>query len=343
MKWVIGIVVLLLIAACSPEPVRFPVQDAPQPAVQEVTQPTTPDPVKNIPVKPPVPPKPVDPLKTAEPTIVAPPTIPIKDPEPLAPGEERTGFHYQLQDVTFSNLKTVNTKYFIVDIDDASLSREELKALQDQEKIILSYLSIGEAEDYRSYWQSNWKPGNPSFIDQVNPDWEGNYKVKYWDPVWQQMMVNQINKIARAGYDGAYLDIVDAYYYFEQRGQKDSAEDMIDFIQKLRFAGRQVNQKFLIVPQNAVDLYDYTKYKAVIDGFGKEDTWFNDDNVQSSDETKYVLKFLKRARGDGKFVLAIDYPTSNNNICEFYRECRRLQFECTVSNRDLDLNQPIVC
>jgi cysteinyl-tRNA synthetase len=80
-------------------------------------------------------------------------------------------------------------------------------------------LSIGEAEDYRYYWQTDWRTGNPSWIAEENPDWEGNYKVKYWEPEWQDIIYGNNNsyliRILGAGFDGVYLDIIDAFEYFE--------------------------------------------------------------------------------------------------------------------------------
>jgi len=80
-------------------------------------------------------------------------------------------------------------------------------------------MSIGEAEDYRYYWQSGWKVGNPSFLDKENPNWKGNYKVRYWDKDWQNIIYGNDNsylkKILDAGFDGVYLDIIDGFEYFE--------------------------------------------------------------------------------------------------------------------------------
>ena len=54
-----------------------------------------------------------------------------------------------------------------------------------------------------------------------NPDWPGNYKVKYWNEEWQGLIYkNQdsyLNKIMAAGFDGVYLDIIDAFEYFEDK------------------------------------------------------------------------------------------------------------------------------
>ena len=76
---------------------------------------------------------------------------------------------------------------------------------------MLTYESIGEAEDYRDYWQSGWKSAKPSWMLGENPDWEGNYSVKFWDPAWQKIVYARVDAAIKAGYQGMYLDIVDAY------------------------------------------------------------------------------------------------------------------------------------
>lgn len=86
-------------------------------------------------------------------------------------------------------------------------------------RLIISYMSIGEAEDYRYYWSDTWKVGNPYWIEAENPDWEGNYKVKYWESEWQNIIYGNndsyLKKIIDSNFDGAYLDIIDAFEYFE--------------------------------------------------------------------------------------------------------------------------------
>jgi cysteinyl-tRNA synthetase len=53
-----------------------------------------------------------------------------------------------------------------------------------------------------------------------NPDWKGNYKVKYWDPQWQAIIYGNDRSYAKmildAGFDGVYLDLIDAFEYYEQ-------------------------------------------------------------------------------------------------------------------------------
>lgn len=86
-------------------------------------------------------------------------------------------------------------------------------------RLVVSYMSIGEAEDYRYYWQPGWDSGSPSFIDDENPDWAGNFKVRYWEKGWQDIIFGNkdsyLKKILNAGFNGVYLDIIEAFEYFE--------------------------------------------------------------------------------------------------------------------------------
>ena len=86
-------------------------------------------------------------------------------------------------------------------------------------RMVVCYMSIGEAENYRYYWQNLWNSDKPDWIAAENPDWPGNYKVKYWNQDWQGIIYKNsdsyLNKITVAGFDGVYLDIIDAFEYFE--------------------------------------------------------------------------------------------------------------------------------
>lgn len=87
-------------------------------------------------------------------------------------------------------------------------------------RLIICYMSIAEAEDYRCYWDSSWETGDPIWLDRENPDWGGNYKVRYWEKDWQSIIFGNNNSylkmIINAGFNGVYLDIIDAFEYFEE-------------------------------------------------------------------------------------------------------------------------------
>ncbi len=96
-----------------------------------------------------------------------------------------------------------------------------LVACDDSEvdPIYKEHMSIGEAEDYRFYWSSDCDDEKPEWIEAENPRWPGNYKVKYWNPNWQSIIFGSsdayLDKILAGGFDGVYLDIIDAFDYFE--------------------------------------------------------------------------------------------------------------------------------
>ncbi|MFK7050259.1 endo alpha-1,4 polygalactosaminidase [Flavobacterium columnare] len=98
----------------------------------------------------------------------------------------------------------------------------EVNRLKNKEnggkRLVISYMSIGEAESYRYYWDKNWYTNKPSWLDEENTDWKGNFKVKYWDENWQSIIYGNNNsylkKILDANFDGVYLDIIDAFDYY---------------------------------------------------------------------------------------------------------------------------------
>ncbi|MCD4696995.1 MAG: endo alpha-1,4 polygalactosaminidase [Bacteroidales bacterium] len=121
---------------------------------------------------------------------------------------------------------STNYDLLIMDLffnDGSEFTAAEINELKNKEnggkRIVISYMSIGEAEDYRYYWQASWDSNWPSWIDSENPDWEGNYKVKYWHEEWQDIIFGKNNsylqKIMDANFDGVYLDIIDAFEHFE--------------------------------------------------------------------------------------------------------------------------------
>lgn len=102
------------------------------------------------------------------------------------------------------------------------LTANEVNALkrkpQGGQRLVFAYLSIGEAENYRSYWQPSWTAQPPDWLVAQNPDWDGNFKVRYWQTDWQNILFgspsSQLDRILAAGFNGAMLDVVDAYQFF---------------------------------------------------------------------------------------------------------------------------------
>ena len=113
---------------------------------------------------------------------------------------------------------------------------------------------------------------------------------------------------------------------------------MIALIRKIRETGKANNDQFLVFPQNAPELLPYPGYLAAIDGFGKEDLYFNGYNelikagskaaANPDQESQYDVDFLRLMKDAGKTVLVVDYfdPTQTRQAADFESQAREEGF-----------------
>ena len=139
----------------------------------------------------------------------------------LNPGKfaSSTDYLQQLQDTDYDLL--------IIDLylENRLLTQPEVKSLQRKKnggkRLVFAYMSVGEAETYRRYWQPEWAKKIPHWLDKPNEDWQNNYRVKFWRPEWKHILYGSpdayLDEIMAAGFDGAFLDVVDVYQYFQTK------------------------------------------------------------------------------------------------------------------------------
>lgn len=136
--------------------------------------------------------------------------------------------NYNTKEEFIAAIVATNYDLILIDLlfnDGSEFTASEIAQLRQKanggSRLVMCYMSIGEAEDYRYYWQSSWSQNPPTFLKEQNPNWEGNYKVEYWNKEWQQLIFGNENayldKVLAAGFDGVYLDIIDAFEYFEEQ------------------------------------------------------------------------------------------------------------------------------
>lgn len=203
-------------------------------------------------------------------------------------------------------------------------------------KQIIAYMSIGEAEEARYYWQRSWvrrgvkTKSAPNWLYRVNEGgWQGNWRVRFWDPQWQNLIVDGENsfldRIITAGFDGVFLDIIEACEYWEddERGadRKAGASDlMVAFVSRIADHARlkRGRREFLVVP-NGDFLLEHAAYRAKISAIMREDVIYR--QVNRADEPPRVAKRpregedgvdsiaarLNMAAPDDLPVLAIEY------------------------------------
>jgi cysteinyl-tRNA synthetase, unknown class len=215
----------------------------------------------------------------------------------------------------------------------ADLARMKKKP-DGSRRIVLSYISIGEAENYRFYWsERGWdrQANRANVVDEENPEWKGNYSVRYWQNEWQDVIVGDedsyMGRINKAGFDGVYLDKIDVCETYEGRTPSGTvASDlMIQFVRKISATMKSRNPNFLIIAQNAEFLLPDEDYRAAIDGIGKEDILYRNEKVpgtnryqdgkaNDADTVKQTIDLVNKLRDDGKTVMAVEYITDKRAI-----------------------------
>lgn len=194
---------------------------------------------------------------------------------------------------------------------------------------IICYLSIGEAEEYRSYWQSSWSQKPPLWLHSENPNWPGNFKVKYWEQGWQKLLMTDVDRIMAQGFDGLFLDIVDGFEFFERDGerfidgrlneqtQQSYRRDMVDLVTAVARRARMHREAALIVPQNGIQLLREEGYAQLLSAQALEDLYTLDNALRSKEHVEYVLSFAKDHLALP--ILTTEYP-QRANAQKFARE-----------------------
>lgn len=231
----------------------------------------------------------------------------------------------------------------------------QVSLLREGGRVALAYLSIGEAEEGRFYYGSMPK----DLIAATNEAFTDNFKVRFCDERWHQIMLSYLDRIIAQGFDGVYLDIVEGYRFFtpdcvrfcaDECAGDTAATEMAALITRLAEHARVTRNKpnFLLIAQNGVEIINELRnqgddYIATIDGVAIEDAFHFDDgdtlavNAGLSPQCEDVLPALDRFVSVGKRVLAVDYLTSGGKIDDFYERAKRRGYvPYAAPTRDLD-------
>jgi cysteinyl-tRNA synthetase len=260
---------------------------------------------------------------------------------------------YQLQDINTEAIAATDYQLFVVDHsahgNSASIfDREEVDLMKshpsDERRIVLAYLSIGEAEDYRYYWKPGWWTSPPQWLKQENPDWPGNYAVRYWEKDWQSLIFGDasayLDRIMMAGFDGVYLDRVDAFDLEDSLlAAPERMAAMVSFVNDIKAYAGSRDPSFLIVAQNGEELLADATYAAAIDALGKEDLFFGivaDGIPNSSADIRASLRFIEPFRASGKAVFLVEYLDDPDQVRQAREKAAFLDMPLLITSRGLD-------
>ena len=231
-------------------------------------------------------------------------------------------FYVALQGIDINKLSHLPYELIIIDYSfDGTEARElkdkDLDKLKECGKQVFSYLSIGEAEDYRFYWKDSYRENPPRWLLEENPDWPGNYKVAYWDDEWQEIIFNYIDRIVKAGFNGIFFDRVDVYKEFaSEDSSKNYQKLMINFLRNIikRLSDKGLYSFKLIVNNSEELLFkDYAVFRN-ISGLLAESLYTDGaGNIREEKEIKIRENSLRSLRLLGKCVMVVEYSVGEKD------------------------------
>ena len=274
---------------------------------------------------------------------------------------EAKSWGYQLQKLDLERAASSPFDVLVVDYSRDGSDAEALNA-KDVEKLkrrpgsddrsVLAYLSIGEAESYRYYWDPAWDAAKPEWLLSENPDWEANHAVRFWETAWQRLMFgtaqSYLDKIVAAGFDGVYLDKCDVFEDLQEREKKiarsrpDLEGDMVRFVVDLARYARSKRPGFAVVMQNAENLLEHEALRVSIDAVAKEELLFGLPGSQrrnSKAEVAEARKLLDLAKSASKPVFVVEYLDDPEKIAEAARYTSEAGYVLYVAPKDRELDR----
>ena len=248
---------------------------------------------------------------------------------------------YQLQKVDVDQLATSPYELIVIDHADERLVPwdpaviEQLRNASGSPRLVLAYLSIGEAEDYRPYWNPAWRQEAPEWMGASNPNWRGNYPVKYWHPQWREILLGfggYVDILLAQGFDGFYLDRVDVYEKWGPTGsgpgdREESARTMVALVRAIAHHVRTVRKRenAIIVAQNAPELSRVSGYLDAVDALALEDLLYESGLSRSTRAVERRLRgFVGPLMEQGVPVFTVDYMSRTWAARRYERLLRRL-------------------
>ncbi len=266
---------------------------------------------------------------------------------------------YQLQAVDIDLLAADPTTDLVV-IDysqdgspEGRFSRDAIQKLKSAGKIPAAYFCIGEAEDYRGYWDSTWNEGPPPWLGPENPDWPGNFLVRYWHPQWKEILFEYLRKISEAGFEVLYLDKVDAWYDWVQQGEVTPVPQlrMIELIDELRIQGELlvpgglsliIQNGETVILEEGVEQPHIDLLLNAVEAVATEDLYFPGDRDMDNDFDPEIYRFraIEVFKSAGKKVFSVEYLTDAEKKWQFYRQAINDRHIPVVAGRELDRHVP---
>lgn len=274
-------------------------------------------------------------------------------------------WHYQLQKVEIDKVAAVEADVVVIDYERAiengarvPWTAEDIAKLKikpdGKRRYVLSYLSVGEAEEKRFYWNPEWKAEpskKPAWLHIPNCAWPGAWAVRFWEDGWKEILYRKpdsyLRRIIAAGFDGVYLDRVDMFQDFPQieTVYRGANNEMIDLVADLAHTARSVKPGFLVLPNNGMELLDSRRFRHAIDGLGMEELLYSHKGTgvrNAQQDIDSTMGHLRKLQWDYKPVLTLEYLVTKESIEAAKAELKTLKVIGGFPTRALDGGDPTV-
>ena len=250
---------------------------------------------------------------------------------------------YVLQGIVPNQIAAAPVGAKVVDLygDDGQLfSTSQVAEMKSGGGEVFGYFSIGEAENYRSYFSA--LPS--SALGPVDPQWPGNYQVAYWTDAWKTVATNYIDQMIAQGYSGAYFDVVGEYataWAKANAPNADPAGAMVSLIQYLASYAQAKDPGFQIWinASGAEDLLSNKSLVSVINGAYEEELFYKDSgSPEARADVSYNLTLLENVVAAGKPVVAIEYVTGAAKVASVELQAAAAGIGYYIANPNLALN-----
>ena len=202
--------------------------------------------------------------------------------------------------------------YNVVILDPDEADSSLVRGLAERGTIVLAYINIGYAEEWRSYWINVSRAG----IVHGPTEYEGEYFVEYWSPAWRSIILGYARKALAEGFTGVYLDNIDAAMVLREEkpgwaGNVDPVEAIIELVSSVDSVAGLVYVNI----GAAVGLLYNNSLLNHVDGVLREEVFHQLDGLGRLSSNPYsgvktVLDALVYARMRGKTVIVVEFVTS---------------------------------
>jgi len=216
-----------------------------------------------------------------------------------------------------------------------------LRPLRDRGKTLLGYISLGEVENHRPWFE---KVKSWGILSEENPNWPGSFYVDVRDKRWVKLVVEElVPTILHRGFDGVFLDTLDNPPHLERtdpqrwKGMTEAAARLVNAIRRNHPSARiMLNRAYDILPQTAGSL-DYALGESV---YTTWDFQAGKAKLQPEEDYRFQVEALHGAkRQNPKLALmSLDYwdPADVEGVRRIYATQRANGFSPHVSVVELD-------